>query len=62
MRPGTAVYWRHTFRGGYGYTELIPGIVRRVGPKRVLVEVAHRDGATALRWVKPENLRPREAA
>lgn len=57
--PGSAIIWRHELRGGYGYTEDIPGILRAVRGDRAQVEVRKRDGAAVLRWVKLANVRAR---
>lgn len=62
LRPGLPVSWRHELRGGYGYTELIPAVVVRCGTRRVLIQVRRKDDTLVERWVRPENLRVREAA
>jgi hypothetical protein len=64
--PGNRVNWRYEARGGYGYSQRVAAIVRKVGPKRITIEVAERDIVSGewvrkLTSVKPENLSPRAA-
>ena len=64
-QPGDRVYWLHEHRGGYGYTDHVNAIVKKVGPKRITVTVAryapypdpHHE--LELRGVNPEKLRVR---
>ena len=62
---GNRVNWRYEARGGYGYLQRVAAIVRKVGAKRITIEVAERDVVSG-KWVrkltsvKPENLSPRE--
>lgn len=64
--PGDRVNWSFSTRGGYGYTQIAAGIVRKVGPKRITIEVAERD-IVSRKWVrkltsvKSENLSPRSS-
>lgn len=52
---GQRVIWRRVRRGGYGYIERIPGIVRRIG-KRVTLCVTLASGNTKLVGVKRESI------
>jgi hypothetical protein len=65
LQVGDRVTWRHELRGGYGYTEAIPAVVRsqwppvgKVGRVRVLLEVPLKAGGTRLVWVDPANVAP----
>jgi hypothetical protein len=63
MKPGDKVNWRYESRGGYGYTQIVAAVVVKIGPKRIQVRSAQRDGEAwrqVLRWVNPESLSPRE--
>lgn len=59
LQPGMPVVWIHTPRGGYGFAVPVDVVVVRVGPKRVRIRVALKDGQHVERVVKPESLRSR---
>jgi hypothetical protein len=58
-QPGDQATWLHEPRGGYGYVIPVNAVVVRVGPKRVLIEVARVNGDLVQRWVTPDRLRER---
>lgn len=51
------VSWWYVPRGGYGFGYYVDGIVRKVTPKRVQIEVSKVDGERVLRWVTPDKLK-----
>lgn len=53
---GQRVKWRRVQPGGYGLVEVIPGTVKRVGPRLVTIEIVLRDGCAATRSVHPGKL------
>lgn len=59
---GREVYWRHVPRGGYGFAQRVPAVVREVSAsgKRVLIEAQLARGGSRLTYVKPESLEARE--
>lgn len=60
MKPGDAVIWRQTPRGGYGYTIPVCAVIVSVTRSRVRIEVTRsRDGSKKIVSVKPENIYPR---
>lgn len=62
-REGDRVNWNSP-RGNYGFTICIAGIVRKVQPRRVMIEVAKREAGRwrrHMRWVAAERLSPRSA-
>ena len=64
MNVGDKVNWLYQPRGGYGYIIAVAGIVTKVGPKKMQIRVAKRDGADWLlqtKWVQPDRLMPRSA-
>lgn len=54
---GRVMIWRKVQRGGYGFATLVTVTVRRVGAKRVLVEVPLVAGGTREVWISPRSLR-----
>jgi hypothetical protein len=56
LQVGDFVTWLHAQRGGWGYTEYVPGVVKRVGSKRITIRVRRKDGSEVLRVVRPENV------
>ena len=61
LSPGMRVSWIHLPRGGYGFPIPVDAVVLRVGPRRVRIEVALRDGRHVERVVHPDALRPRSS-
>ena len=65
MTPGDRVNWTPTTRSGYGVFHPAAGVVRKIGPKRVQIEVRVREPygqrrwVPALKWVPPDALTPR---
>jgi hypothetical protein len=57
---GQAVTWLYEPRGGYGYTIPVDGLVTKIGPKRVQIEIRKASGELVRRWVTPDRLRGRE--
>lgn len=39
MKPGDKVYYRHTYREGYGYERKFPAVVMRVNPKSIHIRL-----------------------
>ena len=62
FKPGDAVTWLYTPRGGYGYRIPVDAIVRKLGARRVQIEAPLASGALRLIWVTPEKLVARGAA
>ena len=58
-KPGDLATWWHVDRGGYGFGRTVNVIVRKVGAKRVQIEVSTRLG-TRLVWVSPAKLTHRQ--
>ena len=56
FKPGDAVTWLYTPRGGYGYRIPVDAIVRKLGARRVQIEAPLASGALRLIWVTPEKL------
>lgn len=64
MNTGDRINWSYTHRGGYGYTDLVAGIVVKEGPKRVQIEVSEKGlyekvWRPALKWVDKSKVKPR---
>lgn len=59
FRIDQTVTWAYTPRGGYGYTYPVNGVVTKVGPKRVQIEVMTRRGEPKRVWVTPDKLAAR---
>lgn len=65
MQAGDRVNWTHTPRGGYGSTLPVAAVVRKVGPKRIQIEVKVREPyrknwLSEFNWVSPASLKPRQ--
>jgi ketosteroid isomerase-like protein len=61
MNAGDAIWWLHTPRGGWGYTERVYAIVVKPGRKRVGIAVLKKDWQTWVpKWVRPEHINVRE--
>lgn len=58
MRPGTEIIWRHTLQGGWfaGNTVEIPGVVVKVNPNSVTIEIEQQSGASVRRNVSKARL------
>lgn len=57
---GQSVQWHRSLRGGYGYKEIVPGVVRGMtAAGRIIVEVKKQDGSVVTRCVKATSLRTR---
>ena len=54
--PNQWVYWYGEYPRGYNLPFKTPAIVRRVGPKRVYIEVRTSRGETAFRWVRRDRI------
>lgn len=54
LRPGDAVTWHHTPRGGYGYVFPIAAEVVKVGAKRIQINAPTVEGDRRLVWVSPD--------
>jgi hypothetical protein len=54
---GQAANW-HKVVSAYGHVDVIPVVIKKIGPQKITVEVPLKDGGTRLVAVKPENLRP----
>jgi hypothetical protein len=59
LQPGMTVGWIHNPRGGYGFAVPVDAVIVRVGPRRVRIRVALKDGRQVERVVSPESLRSR---
>lgn len=64
MNKGDRINWKHTSRGGYGYTTVVAGIFVKEGPKRVQIEVRERGlyekhWTPRLKWVDKASITPR---
>ena len=61
-KPGQQIVWIRVARGP-GYVERVPGVVIRVTPRRVVIEVRERDGQLARHNVSPVHLqsKPRQS-
>lgn len=57
LAPGQRATWRRTMRGGYGYTEDVPVVIRRVCRERITVEAPLRGGGVKVVSVLPCSLR-----
>jgi hypothetical protein len=56
-KPGQQIVWiRVTHGRGFGFAERVPGVVVRVTPKRVVIEVRKPDGQVARHRVAPRRL------
>jgi hypothetical protein len=56
---GDRINWQREPRGGYGYGQVIAGVVARVGRKRVQIRVARKAACgwtVEPRWVAAANL------
>lgn len=63
---GDRVNWTHVPRGGYGFAQSVAGIVRKIGQKRIQIEVKFKPPygrnqlwQSDLKWVDPQHLKPR---
>lgn len=63
FNPGDRVTWLWEGRGGYGYVTPVKAEVIRSTEKRVLIKVEMIKPVRKFleKWVKPENLRIKEA-
>ena len=53
---GKTIHW-HKTQSNYDHIDLIKGVVRKIGEKRITIEVPLKDGGTRLVIVRRENLR-----
>lgn len=59
MTPGALATWRHTPRGGYGYTMSVNATIVIVHGELVIIEAETRTGAIVKRRVLASSLRER---
>jgi hypothetical protein len=58
VKPGDAVVYIQTCRGGYGFTREVPAVFVRAGVKRHTIRVRSADGSREVEiHVAPGNLR-----
>lgn len=60
MTAGDPVWYRQVLRGGYGFGSDVPGVFKRASPRRVVIKVFLKSGATTQIAVHPKNVRPRD--
>lgn len=61
MTPGDRINWSHTPRGGYGFYQTVAGIVHKIGPKRIQIEVRVREPYGQRRWIPELKWVPKDA-
>lgn len=65
MNIGDRINWNYQPKGGYATSQVVAGIIRKIGPKRVQIEVRIREPYGQRRWmpetrsVNPESIFPR---
>lgn len=52
IQPGSIVVWKHTPRGGYGYTVRVPGVVQEVGRGTLRLDLQLANGKTRSKIVQ----------
>ena len=58
IRFGDNYYWKHTLKGGYGYSEYLTCYIRdiRISTHRIKIQVLCKNGRYRDIWVKPESI------
>lgn len=56
LKEPTSLWWKHTPKGGYGYSYMVPCIFVKVNRTTVTIEARKINGTYKEVRVKPENL------